>query len=287
MHHIAYLSMDDLTGFVTYEELTHAPLAARGIAVQSVSWRARHVDWSHFDLVVIRTPWDYQQDAAAFLQVLGGIDAATRLENSLSLCRWNLSKTYLRQLSGAGVPIVDTVWGSGTPPQAQLFEKLGVEEIVIKPLVSANADHTYRLDLGAFAAQHDILRDVFATRPWMAQPFMRGIVDEGEHSLFYFDGVYSHAILKTPEPGDFRVQEEHGGFIQAVQPEASLVAVADRCMANLPEPSLYARVDLVRAADTWRVMEVELIEPSLYFPYDRSAPERFAEAIHRRIVSDI
>lgn len=279
MERIAYLSMDDLSGFFTYEELTYAPLSERGIEVETVSWRARDVDWSRFAMVVIRTPWDYQDDPEAFMDVLAEIDTATRLENPLSLCRWNLSKTYLRELAGAGVPIVDTVWGDATPPDAGLFEALGTEEIVIKPAVSANADHTYRLDRAGFAEAHDRLHSVFQGRSWMAQPFMKAIVEEGEHSLFYFDGGFSHAILKTPQAGDFRVQEEHGGMIAAYDPGPDLLAATDRCMAALPEPSLYSRVDLVRAEDGWRVMEVELIEPSLYFPFDDAAPRRFAAAV--------
>ncbi len=280
---IAYLSMDSLEGFYTYEERTFEPLLVRGIEAETVSWRASGVDWSSYELVVIRTTWDYQDHLAEFLRVLEEIDASTALENDLELCRWNLEKTYLRDLEQRGVPIVPTHFGGEGPPSDELFSRLGSEEIVIKPVVSANADATYRLTREGFRHAEQELSAVFASRPWLAQPFLRQVVDEGEFSVFSFAGERSHAVLKTPKGGDFRVQEEHGGTIRAVEPEPSLSAAADLVLGGLPSVPLYARPDFVRDGQTWRLMELELVEPSLYFSYDDRAPERFAAAIESRL----
>lgn len=281
---IAYLSMDSLEGFSTYEERTFGPLRARGIEAETVSWRARGQDWARFDLVVIRTTWDYQDHLPEFLRVLEQIDAATQLENELELCRWNLEKTYLRDLEARGVGIVPTRFGGQGPPSIDLFAELGRDEIVIKPVVSANADATYRLTPDGFAHREAELAAVFSNRPWMAQPFLTQVVEEGEYSLFSFSGEHSHAVLKTPKGGDFRVQEEHGGVIRAVEPEPGLRAAAELVLASLTDVPLYARPDFVRDGEAWLLMELELVEPSLYFSYSESAPERFAEAIEARLL---
>ncbi|MEM9557142.1 MAG: hypothetical protein AAGC60_22985 [Acidobacteriota bacterium] len=289
MRSIAFLSTDNLEYFVVYDESTYPHFRARGVEVEAVPWRA-DVDWSRFDAVVIRSPWDYQEESARFLEVLARIDAVTRLENDLAIVRWNLDKGYLRDLEVRGVPIVPTLWvdrwpgGEADDTERAVrgwFERLDADEVVVKPRVSANADHTYRLDrLAAAKHQRDLARP-FENRPFMVQPFIPSVVAHGELSLFYFDGGFSHAVLKTPATGDFRVQEEHGGRIRAVRPDAAARAVAARALEALDGSTLYARIDLVQPPGdpaAWAVMELELIEPSLYFPYDEGSAERFAEA---------
>ncbi len=121
----------------------------------------------------------------------------------------------------------------------------------------------------------------------MAQPFLPAVTSEGEFSLFYFGGEHSHTILKTPMAGDFRVQEEHGGFIRAVETEPALRDAADAALRAIGEMSLYARADFVRKNDGsgfW-LMELELIEPSLYFRTDSEAAARFARCLHQAVWS--
>lgn len=292
MKSLAFLSMDDLDDFVVYDQLTYAPFAARGVAVEAIPWRSAE-RWSRFDAVVIRSPWDYQDDWRRFLEVLTEIDRATRLENPLTVVRWNVDKGYLRDLERRGVPVVPTLWADrwpGADVARAWHDRLGVDELVVKPRVSANADDTHRLDRVALAESSPRLATVFAARALMVQPFVPAVVEEGELSLFSFDGRFSHAVLKTPAVGDFRVQEEHGGVIRAIEPEPAALEIGRRALdaveAATGASSLYARVDLVRtAADDsagWRLMEVELIEPSLYFSYDEASPARFVDAAIRR-----
>lgn len=289
----AFLTTDDLDGFFTYDALAVPCFEELGWTVEKISWRAGgrgEVDWSAYRVVVIRTPWDYQDDPDAFLRVLEEIDAATRLENSLDLCRWNLAKTYLRDLERRGVEIVPTVWHAADAPLApslvDALDDLGVDEIVVKPVIGANADRTHRLgrETGGESTGDRAAAEADLTgRPAMIQPFLRAIVDEGEYSLFAFDGELSHAVLKTPASGDFRVQEEHGGRIRGVSPESDLVAAGETVLTALDETPLYLRADFVRHRGRFLLMELELIEPSLYFPYDRKSPRRFAEATVRRV----
>ncbi len=287
MRRCAFLTMGRREGFVIYDRLAHEPLRRLGWHVEEVPWRREGVDWDRYEVVVIRSPWDYHHDPDAFLTVLEAIDrSAARLENALPVVRWNLDKTYLRDLDARGIPIVPTVWGDGLSEgdAACLFDRVGADEVVIKPIVGANADDTFWLRRGGEPEAVAAAETAFGGRRFMAQPFVRSVVAEGEFSLFYFGGAYSHAILKTPKPADFRVQEEHGGRIRAVEPEPALRERADAAAAAVEPEPLYARADLVRMPDgNFAVIELELIEPSLYFSYDATSPARFAEVLDRRM----
>ncbi len=154
--------------------------------------------------------------------------------------------------------------------------------MVIKPVLSANADDTFRLTPAQLHDALPYLSQCFADRKLMIQPFVDNIAKEGEYSLFYFDGAYSHAIRKLPASGDFRVQEEHGGQLSLVTPEPAAQAVSQQALAAMPDTALYARIDLVRYQGSFRVIELELIEPSLYFQLDEASPVRFVNAFLQR-----
>lgn len=278
MTRLCFLTLADRTGFVIDDAIAIEELARRGIAVDEVPWREVG-DARGYDGVVIRTPWDYQRDLPAFLAVLDAI--AVPLANSPALIRWNAVKTYLGELGARGVPVVPTIYGRGLTADElrALPARLGAAEGVLKPVVGANADDTYRVTA---ATPPDEIVARYVDRAWMAQPFVQAVVDEGEHSLFYFGGALSHAIVKVPKAGDFRVQEEHGGEIIAIEPTPALIAAAARVMVALDPAPLQARVDLVRLADgTLALMELEAIEPSLYFRMHPRAPANFADAIER------
>ncbi|HEX3130254.1 MAG TPA: hypothetical protein VH394_23160, partial [Thermoanaerobaculia bacterium] len=222
MRHCAFLTLDAPEGWVTDDDLAHEPLAALGWEVTTLPWNRPGVDWSRFEAVVIRSTWDYHKRLDEFLATLEAIDrSGARLANPLETVRWNVRKTYLRDLEERGLPVVPTLWRTGPDEEGirTLFDELGADEIVLKPVVSASAYDTFRLrrsaDLSGLAA-------LFAGREVMAQPFLASIVDEGEYSLFYFAGELSHTILKSPKDQDFRVQEEHGGFIRPAEPPAPL-----------------------------------------------------------------
>ncbi|NGP76247.1 hypothetical protein G3570_06360 [Balneolaceae bacterium YR4-1] len=280
MPRCAFLTMDNLDEFEVYDDLLLEPLSKFGWSVDMVSWRNRKARWDQYEAVIIRSPWDYQQDAELFMHVLEEIDRSPALlENPLELVTWNIDKIYLRELQEKGVLIVPTLWSKNFHIRdlESAFEKLNTCELVIKPTVSANADNTFWLDRQSLSKKADELVEVFSSRPFMIQPFMENIVSEGEFSLFYFGGEYSHTILKTPAKGDFRVQEEHGGILASADPEKKLLQRAEQTMQFLEPQPLYARADYVRTEDNdFALMELELIEPSLYFNMDPESPERFA-----------
>lgn len=280
MARVAFLSQDSMEGYVCDDDVAIPECAKLGIHVDTVSWRA-DVDWSGYDAVIVRSTWDYQRHAEAFLAKLEHIDAATRLANPVGLMRWNLDKRYLRELEDRGVPIVPTTFGEGLTASAldaRLAEADG--ECVIKPTVSAGAERTFRVAPDADAAYRNEIAHAHADSAWMWQPFLQQVVDPGEYSVFYFSGACSHAIIKTPKSGDFRVQEEWGGDIRLIDAPEAMRAAAARVLAAVDADTLYARVDLVDdgAGDYW-LIELELIEPSLYLRKDPAAPARLAGAI--------
>ncbi len=295
MKSCAILTMDNLSDYECYDDLLDEPLAKLGWQTQLVSWRCENVNWQQFDAVIIRSPWDYQDDASAFLSVLATIDdSSTVLLNSLTTVQWNIDKIYLKSLADHNISIVPTLWQSNFVAEdlPQFFNHFNCQQLVIKPRISANADNTFWLKQAT--AEHSIadLEVIFSDSNFMVQPFMASVIDEGEFSLFYFNGEFSHAILKTPKADDFRVQEEHGGRLQAITPEKALLAQAESTLATITnltdEMPLYARVDFVRvsnssASEPFALMEAELIEPSLYFNMDDSAADHFADAFVKRI----
>ncbi len=279
----AYLTMDDMSAFVSDADDTLPAMAELGWDIDHVSWRREDVDWDSYAMVYVCTPWDYQDDPGAYLRTLERIDrSAALLVNPLDTIRWNLDKRYLRELEERGTAIVPSLWferWSGDLP-GEALAAFATERVVLKPQVGANADFTYVLDAGTSAATCGELARVFAERPFFVQPFLSAIQTEGEYSLFYFGGEYSHAILKTPEPGDFRSQEEHGAEIVLAEADNALKAQAETVLTALSPSPVYARADFVRGPDgEFLLMELELNEPSLYFRVDPESPARFAAAL--------
>lgn len=281
MKQCAFLTLADRGEYTITDHLAIEPLRLLDWETIEVPWDAPGMDWARFDAVVIRSTWDYHEHAERYLAVLAKIESETQLFNPLSVCRWNLDKRYLRDLESRDVPIVPTIWLDRLDAARipELFSELGRREIVVKPTVGANAHGAFVLRESDPAAWGPALTRL-QERATLVQPFVNSVVEEGEVSLFYFGGVYSHAVLKTPRDGDFRVQEEHGGSVRTVSAAAGFEEAGRRALDAVPETLLYARVDLVRLADgTAAVMELELIEPSLYFTTDERAPRRFASAL--------
>lgn len=272
--------MDDMAHYVADDDLAMGPLSELGWEVSTVSWSDPTADWDEFELAVLRTTWDYQQRPDEFLKTLDVIDhSRARLENPLEIVKWNLDKRYLREMEARGVPVVPTIWDGSYDTRSfyRWTADLCSDELIVKPTVSATAMHTYRI------TEYDPeLEGVFTGRPFMVQPFLSSIVETGEYSVFYFGGEYSHTILKSPKTDDFRVQEEHGGIINGIEPSAEILGAADKAISAIGRKLLYARVDLVLDADgRFVLMELELIEPALYLRMDPGAPARFAAAIDK------
>lgn len=282
MKKCVFLTLDIRGHSAIDDEHAIQPLERLGWDVSTVSWRQTEVPWRYYDAVVIRSTWDYWDDVPSFLNALEQIDGETRLANPMDLVRWNLSKTYMRELESAGIQIVPTTWPDSVDVTGfgQFFERLDSEELVIKPVIGANGDDAYRVSAGDSMDRLQQICARFTDKNAMVQRFMPHILQEGEYSLFYFNGDFSHAIRKVPAASEFRSQEEHGAEILSVTPDEMLLLRGQLALEALLTTPLYARIDFVRSENgDYSVMEQELIEPSLYLRMDPEAPGRFAHAI--------
>ena len=279
--------MQETEGWSIDADLSFAPLADLGWRCEWMPWRTPGVDWDSWDAVYIAATWDYPEDPSAFLKVLESVDRSSAiLVNDLELVRWNIPKTYLRDLERRGAAIVPSRWYRRMDDcdLGAEFDACGAEKIVVKPVVGANAQDTFLLQAPVATATKALLAETFADRPFIVQPFVGNIRTDGEYSLFYIGGAYSHAIRKVPKSNDFRVQEEHGADIRPSTPGPVLRETADRVVALIEPAPLYARCDFVRDSEgSFRVMELELVEPSLYLRMDADAPARFATAFDRHV----
>ena len=278
----AFLTMQDTDGWSIDADLAIPHLEALGWKVDWVVWHGAEIDWNAYDAVYIGTPWDYPEDPAQFMSLLQTIDDSRAvLANDIQIVRWNIAKTYLRDLQQGGAAIVPTIYGESLQNDMLdgYFERHGTNRIIIKPVVSTNATDTFLIKRNPPEDVLTRMQAAFSSRPFIVQPFIDSIQSEGEYSLFYFGDTFSHAIQKRPKRGDFRVQEEYGAEIERVEPEASLVAAADKALSLVEPAPLYARCDFVRDADgRFLVMELELIEPSMYLRMKKGSAAAFAAA---------
>lgn len=253
-------------------------LAAEAIAVETRPWTAAD-DLSGFDGVSPLLSWSYHQHLDAWYARLDRLaDSGLPVVNAAETVRWNTNKSYLAELEAAGVPIVPTLFADVLTPEviARAHARFG-PNLVAKPQVSGGSFATVRLDEG------QALRDG-PPGAAMVQPFLKAIAGEGELSLLYFGGVFSHAIGKRAQAGDFRVQSQHGGSYAPLDPPAEAFAVAEAALASARRPLTYARVDLIRDDDgDLRLMELEAIEPDLYLEHAPDGGAGFAKAMRRAL----
>ncbi|MFN8051306.1 MAG: hypothetical protein U0Q22_07725 [Acidimicrobiales bacterium] len=274
-------------------------LAARGIDAVTAAWDEPR-DWAAAELVVLRTPWDYVERLDEFLPWVASTGAVAHLANPAEVVAWNHHKRYLFDLEAAGVPIVPTRMVAQHAPFP--FQRAVVRrfegEVVIKPAVGIGAFGAARLEAGSeesFAQVEALclLGDV------LVQPMVPSVATEGEVSMIYLGGEFSHAVRKRPAPGDYRVQDHHGGTVVEHVPTAAERAVAEEALAAASlqaaslqgaslqgdgAPLLYARVDLVDFAGPV-VMELELIEPELFLRRDPASAARLADAVATRLAA--
>ncbi len=244
-------------------------------AFHTAGWAVHLADWHHpvprADLAIVRSCWDYIHAPEAFLAALEHIATAMPLWNPLPTMRWNLDKRYLLELAQAGLPVPPTrvvERGMAIGVQAVL-DGLGVDEVVAKPVVGAGGEDTER-----FTRVDEARWRALATRrDLLVQPYLPEVRTAGEVSLTFLDGAYSHAVVKHPADGEFRVQEEHGGRVTPWVASDALVTVGTAALAAVPHPWRYARVDGIMTPTGFQLMEIELVEPELFF---RARPESAA-----------
>jgi glutathione synthase/RimK-type ligase-like ATP-grasp enzyme len=281
MKNICFLTCRDTENLIIDDHLaTQLMEKNHEYKVSSIPWDAAY-DWASFDLVVIRTTWDYVPRCAEFLEKLKLIGSLTTLLNPAEVVNWNHHKGYLLELERKGVAIVPTV----------MFQDLctlkipahwSYDKFIVKPAISATAFKTIIVTHADIA--NKTFNEMLTPGDWLLQPFLEDITS-GEISFCFFHKQFSHACIKVPKAGDFRVQAEHGAEIKPFSPDHELLKLSQVIIDSVPFALLYGRVDLALWQGKYVLMELELIEPSLYFRISPESAGNFKAGIDKIFTS--
>ena len=284
---IALATCADLPDWEVDDRPLHSALRDRGVELHQPVWDDPAVSWDRFDAVLIRTTWDYHLKRDLFVAWAERVAGQTLLMNPASVIGWNTHKSYLRDLSERGMPTVDTLWleaGDSVDIEAECSAR-GWTRGFIKPQVGATARETLRFDVtpeGLLAAKQHIDR-LLPCEGLMVQPYMESVETHGEVSALFIDGSFSHGVRKVPVAGDYRVQDDHGASDEPYVFAAEETERLGNFLSGLDDDLLYARFDMLRHPDgSLRLIELGLVEPSLFFRHGPGAAERLADAVIRR-----
>jgi glutathione synthase/RimK-type ligase-like ATP-grasp enzyme len=294
---VAVLRCGKLPSFVTWEipnveelfsddRLVIAAFAEQGVEVESVIWSDPDVDWNRFDLALIRSTWDYIDNRDHFLSVLATIvQSGCRLANPLEVVRWNSDKSYLFDLTEWDVPVVPTWAASGADLATleKVFAGRSWQRAVLKPRVGAGAASVTLVPVEEVIDTVSRLAEQQPEQQFLVQPLIESVLTEGEWSFIYLDGELSHALLKKPAAGDYRAHGVYGGSVEAAKPRRDDLLQVEEMLGRLPFDPLYARFDLVRYEARLAIMELELIEPILYFNLFPDGANRLARSALSRV----
>ncbi len=259
-------------------------LEKREWKVRRVNWDHPGVEWNDTRYILFRSTWDYFDRFSEFEPWLAKVGQQTGMINPYELIRWNLDKHYLQELSGKGIPIPPTRFAEPGDSRrlTDLVKETDWEEVILKPVISGAARHTYRFRAEEAAAYERIFRQLIECESMMLQEFQVPVLTRGELAMMVFDGQYSHAVLKKAKEGDFRVQDDFGGTVHEYNPSQEEIRFAEEVVSCCHPRPLYARVDAIPDMNhRWVVSELELIEPELWFRFRPEAADLLAAAILR------
>lgn len=284
--HVALITSEGFPDLYEDDHPLLPALDAIGIDARPTIWSDPSIDWLGFDALVIRSPWDYFVRAREFRAWLDArIASRVLMCNAAEILDWNYDKRYLQDLAAAGVSLVPTIVvpQGDLPDVAALARARGWDDIVVKPTISGGAYGLHRFRAGDADRYRDDLARTLADRGLLIQPFLPEIETDGELSLLFFDGEFSHAVRKRPKDGDYRVQFQYGGTSEAAEVTDAWIAGARTCIAAAPALPVYARVDGVIHDGRFLLMELEVFEPLMFLARHPEAPGRFARAIAGRL----
>ena len=253
------MTCESLPAIHADDRLVADALQRREFQVTAAVWTDPGIDWRRFASVVIRSAWDYHLDETRYAAWLRRCELDhVNLWNPAAAVLANINKQYLSEFADAGIATVPIQYVERGETQSLrlLLERRNWTRAVVKPAVSASAYGTWCTSLTTAVADQTQFDEAATQRPLLVQPFVDGIVTSGEWSIVFFDGEYSHAVLKTPAAGDFRVQEELGGAGEPGHPPPAMVEQARRVLSLAAGPLLYARVDGIERHSAFVLMEL-------------------------------
>lgn len=266
------------------EEILSEALVHWGYRVTRKSWSDSDFDWTTTRSIIFRSTWDYFDRFDEWKKWLEKVAEQTLFINSHELVMWNMDKHYLGDLrqKGLNIPEIHYIEQGAQTSLATLFEATGWQEVILKPCISGAARHTYRFTSDEHQEYEDRFQALIGQEAMMLQPFQHNVLQQGEVSIMVMDGRFTHAVLKIAKPGDFRVQDDFGGTVHPYHPNAAEIAFAEKAVSLCQPQPLYARVDIIcDNQGELAVIEMELIEPELWFRMAPDAAKVLAQGIDR------
>ena len=250
------------------------------ITAKAVIWDDHSVDWTTFEYLLFRNTWDYYQKEEAFNLWLTKMESlGIKTLNPIAIIQQNKHKFYLKELENKGVLILPTIFfEKNSKKKLEDVLPKNWKKIVIKPAFSAGSYLTKLVDQSEMDSIQNEFKEHFETKDFLLQEFRPEIKELGETSFIFFNGKFSHAVNKKPVEGDFRVQIQYGGLYSLIEPTTELINQAQAILKEISEQLLYARIDGIVKDNQLHLMEIELIEPDLYFDIAIGSRERFVEA---------
>jgi glutathione synthase/RimK-type ligase-like ATP-grasp enzyme len=265
------------------DSLIQRALERKGFKVHRTSWSNPIFNWESARMLLIRTTWDYFDRFTEFHNWLEIVKNKSILINPYETLKWNIDKHYLIDLQNNGINIPATVFIEKGEQKTldDLFNESKWNEVVLKPVVSGAARHTYRLRKENTEEKEIILDQLLRNEAMMFQEFQQYVLSKGEVAYMFMGGKFTHAVLKKAKPGDFRVQDDFGGSVELYHPNKKEVEFARNVLENCGKKTFYARVDVIYDNNKELcVSELELIEPELWFRLDEKAASSLAQAIY-------
>ncbi len=250
-------------------------LKEKGLNIEKVIWNDEQINWENYQLAILKSPWDYfdlYEDFKSWLNLLEGKNI--RLLNPIDIVRWNADKHYLKEIELAGLNITPSIFinNSDEINLNAFFEKFNTDKLIVKPCVSGGAKNTFKVTIDNVEAVNEKLSLLIQNEDFIIQPFLPEILENGEWSFIFFNGIYSHTLVKKAKQGDFRVQPAHGGSVHIQNPDQALIEIAAEYVKLFAKDCLYARVDGTFVNNQFLLMELELIEPFLFL---NTAPQNY------------
>ena len=264
------------------DELLKHALERAGMRTAIVSWSNPEFDWHSTQAILFKSTWDYFDRFETFSAWLNQVKQHTIAINPIEIIEWNLNKKYLLDLNNKGIRIVDSLilkQGQQTPLKPY-FQQFNTSELIIKPLVSGAARNTFKVNVSNLTEVQGEFDQLILKEGFLIQPFQKNIMTQGEISLMIMGGEFTHAVQKTAKAGDFRVQDDFGGTVQPYFASPEEIAFAEQAIAACDPMPLYARVDVIRNnKQQLALMELELIEPEMFFRFNQTATYKLADAV--------
>ncbi|KQM67131.1 hypothetical protein ASE74_06600 [Pedobacter sp. Leaf216] len=257
-------------------------LTAKGLKIEKVIWNDQNINWENYSLAILKSPWDYFDLIDDFYNWLTLLETKNiKLLNPIEVVRWNSDKKYLKEIEAAGLKITPSyfIQRKENIDLSHSFAQFDTNKLIVKPCISGGAKNTFKVTAENVEEINVQLNQLLEAEDFIVQPFLPEILENGEWSFIFFNGVYSHSLIKQAKAGDFRVQPAHGGSVHPQKPKAELIAKAQQYVTSFAKNCLYARVDGTIVNGEFLLMELELIEPFLFLNTEPENYERYYKAL--------